>query len=133
MCVFCVWYACVWRITCTYVLLKEKCLQFLSPPICTPLCSRVIFLKHKAELSLSLLKKKGKKNGSPKLRQGNQGPFSVWLQAASPAFDVSQQLPGSALFLCISYTVSREAGESDIRRRRERGLGARLLSPPCHL
>lgn len=74
ICVVCVltYSVCVWfggmyvygGLLINMLLLKKKCLQFLSPPIHAPLCSRVIFPKHKAELSLSLLKgKKREKKG----------------------------------------------------------------------
>lgn len=43
------------------VLLKEKCLQFLSPSIHALLCFRVIFLKHKAGFNSSLLEEKNKR------------------------------------------------------------------------
>lgn len=60
---FCVWfggiYVC-WGLLINMFMLHKKCLQFLSPPIQAPRCSRVIFLKHKAKLSLSLLKEKKK-------------------------------------------------------------------------
>lgn len=114
VCESCVWFGGMYvygGLLINMLLLKKKCLQFLSPPIHAPLCSRVIFPKHKAELSLSLLKgkkrkKKGKNTfwkGSQSLEKVSEGPVSTWPWATFPGLAVRDQSSGPASplhFLC---------------------------------
>lgn len=95
------------RVTNKYAYVEKICLQFSSPPIHAPLCSRVIFLKHKAKLklSLSLLKEEKKKakrhfKVSPKPRDGNSRPTSAWPQEASSQAPVVWSCPVPAHFTC---------------------------------
>jgi len=54
------------RIIYKYAFVEGKVLQILCPSIQAPLCLKVIVLRHKAEFSLSLLKrKKGRKMSLP--------------------------------------------------------------------
>lgn len=144
-CEFCVWFGGMYvygGLLINMLLLKKKCLQFLSPPIHAPLCSRVIFPKHKAELSLSPLKgKKRKKRNEHILKRLSKPWEGNWRPRVSLATSYFSRLGCQApviwpcLPLYISHAAPRPAGSTGGRRMQEQGLRARWRSvgPLCHL